>query len=249
MFVLINKGIISSKFRLHLLPKYISRVPRGADLKDGDGEDDNSAVTERGPKIEIQDPLDIRDRAIFFSKEKQPQTKLEIVQEKSEIIKEELDNTNQYQKFVNGVLKERMGDVKKLLDREKRFAEELNCFQETPKTKHELEKANPKYITENDTKAIISNLEQEYEKMKEKFEFEKSKIEKTKADLEAKKQQIAMLGEEMEFISKKEKKEQVPDDPVLTLKNELRKLGIQDDSGKISDALKTLSDKMSKNNK
>ncbi|HET8720268.1 MAG TPA: hypothetical protein VFM64_04660 [Candidatus Nitrosotenuis sp.] len=231
------------------MPKYISRVPRGTDLGDGEEKDTHSAVTERGPRIEIQDTMDIQDRQIFFSKDKQPQTKLEIIQEKSEAFKEELDSTNQYQKFVNGALKERMGDVKKLLDREKRFAEELNCFQETPKTKHELEKANPKYITENDTKAIISNLEQEYEKMKEKFEFEKSKIEKTKADLEAKKQQIAMLGEEMQFISKKEKKEQVPDDPVLTLKTELRKLGIQDDSGKISDALKTLSDKMNKNSK
>ena len=139
-----------------------------------------------------------------------------------------------------------MGDVKKLLDKHKRFDDELNCFQETTKSRADLEKVNPKYVSEHETKSIIANLETEYEKMKERFDFEKSKIEKTKAELEAKKQQIEMLGEEMKFIVKKEKKEESLEDPVSALKNELRKLGIQDDSGKISEALKTLTEKMNK---
>jgi hypothetical protein len=209
-----------------------------------ESDDESPVITELGPKIEIQDPLEVKDRAIFFSSKEIPKTKQEIVQEKSDAIKDQLNTTNQYQKFVNVVLQERMGDIKKILDKEKRFSEELNCFQDTTKTRHELEKVNPKYITEADTKALLDNLETEYNKMKEKFDYELSRIEKTKTDLQAKRQQIETLKEEMKFIVKKENKKEVIDDPVLTLRHELKKLGISDDSGKITEALRMLSKKM-----
>jgi hypothetical protein len=231
------------------LVKHIGRLTKDDDsAKRQDDDSESKAITEIGPHIDIQDPFDIKDRTIFFSNKLMPQTKQEIVQEKSRALKDQLDNTNQYQKIVNTGLKERMGDLKKMLDKERRFNEELNCFQETTKTRYELEKVNPKYISESDTKSLIVNLESEYEKMKEKFEYEMSKIEKTKIDLQTKKQQIDQLKEEMKFIVKKEKKEEQIDDPVSTLKHELKKLGIQDDSGKISEALKLLSNKMSRNN-
>lgn len=230
--------------------KHIGRITKDDEMaKHQDDESENTAaVTEIGPRIDIQDPFDIKDRTIFFSSKAIPQTKQEIVQEKSKALKNQLDTTNQYQKIVNTELKERMGDLKKMLDKERRFTEELNCFQDTAKTRYELEKVNAKYISESDTKSLIANLESEYEKMREKFEYELSKIEKTKVDLQTKKQQIDQLKEEMKFIVKKEKKVEQIDDPVLTLKHELKKLGIQDDSGKISEALKLLSNKMSRSN-
>ena len=226
--------------------KHIGRLTKDGELIKNQDESDDEAtiITELGPKIEIQDPLEVKDRTIFFSSKEIPKTKQEIVQEKSEAIKDQLNTTNQYQKFVNVVLQERMGDIKKILDKEKRFSEELNCFQDTTKTRHELEKVNSKYITEADTKALLDNLETEYNKMKEKFEYELSRIEKTKTDLQAKRQQIETLKEEMKFIVKKENKQEVIDDPVLTLRHELKKLGISDDSGKITEALRMLSKKM-----
>jgi asparagine synthetase A len=228
------------------LAKHIGRVTKDGELLKGqdDSDDESRVITELGPKIEIQDPLEVKDRTIFFSSKEIPKTKQEIVQEKSEAIKDQLNTTNQYQKFVNVSLKERMGDIKKLLDKEKRLSEELNCFQDTTKTRHELEKVNSKYITEADTKALLDNLEREYDKMKEKFDYELSRIEKTKSDLQAKRQQIDTLKEEMKFIVKKENKQEVIDDPVLTLRHELKKLGIPDDSGKITEALRMLSKKM-----
>jgi hypothetical protein len=229
------------------LVKHIGRVTKDGELlksQDDSDDDESRVITELGPKIEIHDPLEVKDRTIFFSSKEIPKTKQEIVQEKSEAIKDQLNTTNQYQKFVNVALKERMGDIKKLLDKEKRFSEELNCFQDTTKTRHELEKVNSKYITEADTKALLDNLEVEYNKMKEKFDYELSRIEKTKSDLQAKRQQIETLKEEMKFIVKKENKQEVIDDPVLTLRHELKKLGIPDDSGKITEALRMLSKKM-----
>lgn len=226
--------------------KHIGRLTKDGELlkSQDDSDDESHVVTELGPKIEIQDPLEIKDRTIFFSSKEAPKTKQEIVQEKSEAIKDQLNTTNQYQKFVNVALKERMGDIKKILDKEKRFSEELNCFQDTAKTRHELEKVNSKYITEADTKALLDNLETEYNKMKETFDYELSRIEKTKTDLQAKRQQIETLKEEMKFIVKKENKQEVIDDPVLTLRHELKKLGVSDDSGKITEALRLLSKKM-----
>lgn len=226
--------------------KHIGRLTKDGELlkSQDDSDDESHVVTELGPKIEIQDPLEIKDRTIFFSSKEAPKTKQEIVQEKSEAVKDQLNTTNQYQKFVNVALKERMGDIKKILDKEKRFSEELNYFQDTVKTRQDLEKVNSKYITEADTKALLDNLETEYNKMKETFDYELSRIEKTKTDLQAKRQQIETLKEEMKFIVKKENKQEVIDDPVLTLRHELKKLGVSDDSGKITEALRLLSKKM-----
>lgn len=228
------------------MAKHIGRLTKDGELlkSQDESDDEPSVITELGSKIDIQDPLDVKDRTIFFSSKEIPKTKQEIVQEKSDAIKDQLNTTNQYQKFVNVALKERMGDIKKLLDKEKRFSEELNCFQDTTKTRQELEKVNSKYITEADTKALLDNLETEYNKMKEKFDYEISRIEKTKTDLQAKRQQIETLKEEMKFIVKKENKQEVINDPVLTLRHELKKLGVSDDSGKITEALRLLSKKM-----
>ena len=50
--------------------------------RDPDSSDEEKSITEEGPKIDIQDPLEISNRSIFFSKDQKPQTKMEIVQEK-----------------------------------------------------------------------------------------------------------------------------------------------------------------------
>jgi hypothetical protein len=230
------------------LAKFINRIQKdGSSVKpDTDLSEDEevSHITERGPRIDIQDPIEVKERTIFFTKEEQPKTQTEIVQEKAQALRDQAETTNQYQKFVNVVLQERMGDLKKVLDKQKRFSEELSCFQDTPKTRQELEKINTKYINEAETKSLINNLESEYQKTKEQLDYEVAKVEKTKGELETKKQQIEALKEEMKFIVKKGKKAEKIDDPVLTLKHELKKLGVSDDSGKITDALKLLSQKL-----
>lgn len=251
-FVSINKDIISFYNFEQILVKHINRVTKdNTDKhynKDVSAEDEWSHITEIGPKIEIQDPLEVSQRSIFFSKDKQNATRQEIVQEKSEQVKDQINNTSQYQKFVNVLLKERTNELKKVMENQKRFAEELNCFQETPKNRMELEHLNPKYITEVDTKSLIGTLESEYKKVQERLEHEQSLIEKTKNELQLKRQQIEQLKEELKFIAQKQQNHEI-DDPVLIIKHELKKLGIGDESGKIAEALDTLANKIRSNKK
>jgi hypothetical protein len=231
-----------------MLVKHISRVSKEEEAakkqlnQNISAEDEWSHITEAGPKIDIQDPLDVSQRSIFFSKNQQASTKQEIVQEKAEEVKDQINNTNQYQKFVNVLLKERMNDLKKMLDKEKQFAQELSCFQDTTKSRVDLEKVNPKYITENDTKSLIVALESEHDQMKERLDHEQSVIEKTRNELQIKKQQIEQLKNELPLIAQKQKSQDNVD-PVAMIKHELQKLGIKDDTGKIATALELLANK------
>ena len=228
--------------------KHINRISK-EDLKkrynqNTDAADEWSHITGVGSKIDSHDAMDITDRAIFFSNKPQFQTKQEIVQEKSDEFKDDMTNTHQYQKFVNVLLQEKVKNVKKMLDAEKKFAEEMSFFQDTIKVRPELEKINPKYIKESDATTLVKNLEEDYSKTQMRLEHEQSVLEKTKNQLQVKRQQIEQLKEELSYITQKQKKEQVPDDPILTIKHELKKLGISDDSGKITQALSALAGKV-----
>lgn len=230
--------------------KHINRISKEEEeLKkhyhqDTDAADEWSHITGVGSKIEAHDAMDVTSRSITFSNKLRPQTKQEIVQEKSEEIKDKISNTHQYQKFVNVLLQERVKDLKKMLDNEKKFAEEMGFFQDPKKDKTELNRVNPKYVTQNDAKIIVDNLESEYQTMKERLDHEQSRIQKTKIDLEAKKQQIEQLKEEMQYLNQKQQKQEPQTDPILVLKHELKKLGIEDNSGKIAKALEMLQKKV-----
>ena len=230
--------------------KHITRVSKEEEElkkrynKNEDAADEWSHITGVGSKIESHDAMDVTDRAIFFSNKPQFQTRQEIVQEKSNEFKDNMNNTHQYQKFVNVLLQEKVKNIKKMLDAEKKFAEEMSFFQDTTKAKPELDKINPKYIKESDAATLVKNIEDDCAKMQMRLEHEQSVIEKTKSELLAKRQQIEQLKEELSYISQKQKKPEVPDDPILTIKHELKKLGITDDSGKITQALSSLASKV-----
>lgn len=202
-------------------------------------EDEWSHITGVGSKIDIQDAADVADRSIFFSSKPQVLTKHEEVLQKSKDIHDQILDTNQYQKFVNATLSQKMVNVKTLLEKEKQFADELNCFREEPKNRVDLEKINPKRITESDIKTLISNLESNYNKLNEKLEYEQKIVEKTKNELVSTKRQIISLKEEMEFVVKKQKSPEITD-PTLLIKQELKRLGINDEhSDRICGLLKS----------
>jgi hypothetical protein len=231
------------------LVKHINRASKeNEDLKkhynqNQDAADEWSHITGVGSKIEVRDAMDVSDRSIFFSNKPQFQTKQEIVQEKAGEFKEDMSNTHQYQKFVNVLLQEKVKNVKKMLEAEKKFTEEMSFFQDVSKTRPDLEKINPKYIKESDATTLIKNLEKEYDQLQMKLEHEQSVIETTKNALQEKHQQIMQLKEELSYISQKQQKEPIPDDPILTIRRELKSLGI-DSSASITKALDSLSKKI-----
>lgn len=229
--------------------KHINRVSKEDETtkkhynQDVSAEDEWSHITGVGTKIEAADPLNVSDRTIFFSSKSQASTKQELIQERSEEIKDQMSNTNQYLKFVNVLLKQKTDNLKKILEQEKRFAEELSFFQDSPKPRVELEKMHSKYVKENDVKSILVNLEAEYDKIKEKLDYEQTLITRTKSELESKRQQIDAIREELQILSKK--KDRPPEeDPIMIIRHEMKRLGIKDESGRINRALGLLTDKL-----
>lgn len=235
MFILNITVNIRQNYWNFVLEKHISRLGKdGKPISQSSSqgttaEDEWSHITGVGSKIDIQDAAEVStDRSIFFSNKPQVLTKHEEVIQKAKDFHDQILNTNQYQKFVNATLNQKMANVKTLLEKEKKFADELNCFREEPKNRVELEKINPKRITESDIKALINNLESNYNKLNEKLEYEQNIVEKTKNELVTTKKQIIALREEMEFVAKKQKNVEITD-PTLLIKQELKRLGINDE--------------------
>jgi len=232
LFILDITVNIRQNYRNFILEKHITRLGKDGKPIASQGnsaEDEWSHVTGVGSKLDIQDAAEVAtDRSIFFSNKPQVLTKHEEVLQKSKDIHDQILDTNQYQKFVNATLNQKMANVKTLLEKEKKFADELNCFREEPKNRVELDKLNPKRITESDIKALINNLETNYNKLNEKLEYEQHIVEKTKSELVSTKRQIIALKEEMEFVVKKQKSPEITD-PTLLIKQELKRLGINDE--------------------
>ena len=211
--------------------KHINRVSKDgkpSNEQSSSAEDEWSHITGVGSKIEIHDAEAVTDRSIFFSNKPQTLSKHEEVLQISKDFRDQILDTNQYQKFVNATLSQKMANVKTLLEKEKKFADELNCFRESPKNRMELEKINPKKITESDMRALIVNLEADYNKLNEKLEHEQNVVEKTKNEITITKKQIISLKEEMEFIIKKQERAEITD-PALLIMQELKRLGINDE--------------------
>jgi len=225
------------------LVKHINRISKdGQPINEENAEDEWSHITGVGSKIEIHDASDVTDRSIFFSSKPQILTKHEEVLQKSKDVHDQILDTNQYQKFVNASLNQKMANVKTLLEKEKKFADELNYFRDAPKNRVELEKVNPKRVTESDIRDLIANLETNYNSLNEKLEHEQNLVEKTKNELISTKRQITSLKEEMEFVVKKQKNVEVTD-PVQLIKQELKRLGINDEhSERISRLVKSQQD-------
>lgn len=204
-------------------------------------EDEWSHIAETGPKLDSIDPLAVVARTIVFGKEISGAANEVVVKEKSKEFKDQMNNTNQYLKFINAHLAENKSKVQKLKEDERRFKEELESLQNgTIKSRPELDKVNYKYINENDTRSLLSHLEVERQVLREKLGHQQEQLEKTRLEILAKDEQMKQVQNELETI----KKTSVANDPIAVLREELAKLGIQNDSAKILDAVNSLANMM-----
>ena len=214
--------------------------------KQDSAEDEWAHITGVGSKIEVIDPLAVMDRSIIFGKDTVKSTKAEIMKEKTDQFKDQMGNASQYLKFVNAHLAVKKVQLDKIKEREKKFKEEIDALQGNDiKPRSELDKVNYKYITENDIKSLIIHMKSEHEQLKEKLSHQESQVEKTKAELQQKEEQLQHIQNEAEQKNKEKKVTQIMEDPLLIIKEELKKLGIRDDSGKLANALNVLSSRMS----
>lgn len=81
----------------------------------------------------------------------------------------------------------------------------------------------------------------EIEQMKEKLTHQESQVQKTKMELHQKEEQLKHLHDEIAQNKKK-----IPEDPLAVIREELARLGIDGNSGKLADALSALSSITSK---
>lgn len=221
--------------------KHINRIS-DEDRAKKDSDEDWSHITGVGSRIEAIDPLAVTDRTIIFGKDIIPSTKEESVKEKTDEFKDQIGNTNQYLKFVNAHLAAKKEKLNMLKEREKKFQEEIDSLQgNSVKPRSELEKINYKYITENDTNSLITHMASELEQIKEKLAHQESQVQKTKSELQQKEEQIKHLQEEITQNKKK-----MPEDPLLIIREELAKIGIDGNTGRLANALSTLSSMVSK---
>lgn len=226
-----------------LTEKHINRISKEEELKKRpqSSDDEWSHITGAGTKIEAIDPLSVSDRTIIFGKERGPTTKETVVKEKSEEFLDQMNNTNQYLKFVNAHLMEKKNQVDRLKEAEKKFKEEIESLQNnTVKPRDELDRVNYKYITENDKKSILVHLEQERNRLKEKLAHHVQQIDTTQSEIIQKEQQIMAITKEMQSAPQ----EQLVD-PVKIIEAELARLGISEDA-KIREAVNMLAKKQDK---
>jgi chromosome segregation ATPase len=143
-------------------------------------------------------------------------------------------------KFINAHLAAKKSKIEKLKESERRFKEEIESLQSNPlKPRAELDKVNYKYITENDTKSLLSHLETERHILQEKLSHQEQQIKNTVQQIQQKDEQIIQIKNELNSLVKKNS--QPSEDPIAVIKDELAKLGIKDDSAKILDAVNSLS--------
>jgi chromosome segregation ATPase len=207
-----------------------------------DADEDWSHITGVGSRIEVVDPLAVTDRSIIFGKDIGISSKEDTVKEKTDEFKDQIGNTNQYLKFVNAHLAAKKEKVDMLKEKEKKFQEEIELLRgNTVKPRAELDKVNYKYITENDTNSLIVHMASELEQIKEKLTHQESQVEKTRSEIQQKEDQIKHLQEEIAQNKKK-----TPEDPLLVIREELAKLGIDGSTGKLANALSALSGMVSK---
>jgi len=230
-----------------LAEKHLNRISNDVEhYKQDSAEDEWAHITGVGSKIEAIDPLAVTDRSIIFGRDAVKSTKENVVKEKTDQFKDQMGNTNQYLKFVNAHLAAKKIELDKIKEREKKFKEEIDALQgNNIKPRSELDKVQYKDITENDIKSLIVHIESEREQIKEKLSHQELQVEKIKLELCQKEEQLQHMHDEIERKNKKKATMQSTEDPLLVIKEELERLGINGDSGKIASALSALSSRMS----
>lgn len=233
------------------MTKHIGRITKADNPikkhKDATIEGERSHVSETDPqKIQTVDPMSPQNRTITFTNQFPTATKEEIVKEKSEKFKDQVKNTDQYLRFVNGLLKEKVNKLQQVKDNERRFQDEMQSLHNQIKSRYDLSKLNPKYMTEDDAKSLILHLEEEYERMRDKLLYQELIVQKTKDDIEAKRMKLQQVKEELKDLLPSCPYEKIKE-PISILREELKKAGIPE-SSKIFHVLENISEYLDSKN-
>ncbi len=231
--------------------KHMGRIKEGEGQKkyynkDISAEDEWSHVTEiDSKKANESDPMSPQARTITFNNKFSSATNEEMVKEKSEKFKDQISSTEQYLKFANELIKEKMNRLRQLKNDEKKFHDEVSILQNKIKSRYDLSKINVKYMTGDDARSLIFHLEEEYEIMKDKLLYQELIVQRTKDEITAKRKQLQQIREELKDVLRMHTHE--VKDPIEVLRDELRKAGISE-SNRIFQVLNDISEQLNPKN-
>jgi len=239
-------------FGTYCMVKHMGRVTKENEgqkshyNKDIAAEDEWLHVTEiDSKKTDELDPMSPQTRTITFTNKFSNATNEERVREKSEKFKDQISNTEQYLKFANEMIKEKMSKLRQLKNDEKRFHDEVTILQNKIKSRYDLSKINVKYMTGDDARSLIFHLEEEYEMMKDKLLYQELIVQRTKDEIVAKRKQLQQVREDLKDILRMHSQE--PKDPIAVLRDELKKAGISE-SNRIFQVLNDVSEQLNSKN-
>jgi len=225
------------------MTKHMNRTNRdGPDRcnKNISSKDEWSHITDELKQSSPQDPMAPKERILEFSNRFSNRTKEEAVREKSKEFADQMSNTDQYFRFANGMIKDKIDRLKQLKEDEQRFLGEVSILQNKIKTRYELEKISPKHITIDNMRNLLSILEDECEKMKDRLLYQELIVQRTKDEITKKREQIDKIKQELQ--SKMDLNEPLAD-PITRLKVELVRSGVPE-TDRIYALLDRLKEKM-----
>jgi uncharacterized protein YeeX (DUF496 family) len=137
-------------------------------------------------------------------------------------------NSNQYFRLANEVIKEKIDTLKRFQEGMKRFSEG-GSLKNRIKSLQDLDKINPKYVTDEDVKDLIAHLEDEYEKSQDRLLCQEIILEKTRNEISAKRKEIDEMKEKLNvMLQKRQKIREDMVDPIEALREELKRVGVDD---------------------
>jgi uncharacterized membrane protein YgaE (UPF0421/DUF939 family) len=209
--------------------KHIQRIPKDEPKKESRDLDleEWKFVPDIEPRPESLDPLLAKERTITFSSKTNKATKEEILREKSEELKDQVSNTDQYFRFANGLIRKKLNRLINLRENEKKIARDLNHLQNKIKSRAELDSLDPKYITAEDANTLIMRLEEEFERMKDKLLYQELIVQKTKDEIATRRKQIQQVKDKLKQAQKIPKTQEIAN-PIEVLRYELKKAGIDE---------------------
>jgi hypothetical protein len=225
------------------MTKHMNRTNRdGQDRynKNISSEEEWSHITDEIRQTNHSDPMAPKERVIEFSNRFSHTTKEDAVRAKSREFADQITNTDQYFKFANGMIRDKIDRLRQIKQDEQRFLGEISILQDKIKTRYELEKIGPKNITIGNMQNLLDILEDECDKMKDRLLYQELIVQRTKDEISKKREQIEKI--KLELQSKMNLQEPLAD-PITRLKVELVRSGVPE-TDRIYSLLDGLKEKM-----
>ena len=176
--------------------KYINRNDEN---DENDEKSSKSRIERLGPNIDDLDPMEVTYRNILIEKEQGPKplTKEEIVKEEVRETGHQTRTTNQFQKYVNAHLSDRVSKINKIKEAKEKFDDEIKKLQTNePLSSSELEQSAAE-LTSNTLFEMLESLKTNKEVTGNKIKQYRAQIKQAEEELFEQEMAIQKIEKEL----------------------------------------------------